>query len=107
MERKEMRDEIPNCPHIKHCHCYPEEEKAANAIGTTHCVCGESEKALRGWINNRIQTPMTPAQREWCLKEIDNVEGFDRLDYLNETDAQLALGVISAWKSYCEDKGLL
>lgn len=100
-------NEMPNCPEVAHCHCYPEQEREANARGTTHCVCGESEKALRGWLNERIPTPMTAEQREWCLREIDSVEGFDRKDYYGTSDAVLAAGVLSAWQDYCRDKGLL
>ena len=99
--------EMPNCPQTTHCHCYPDEEMRARAIGATHCVCGESEKALRGWLNGRITTPMTPEQREWCYQEIDSVEAHDRKDYESGTDVELAKGVLSAWQEYCQDKGLL
>lgn len=75
-------------------------------LGCTHCVCGESEKALRGWLNGRITTPMTPEQRQWCYKEIDSIEGYDRADYDKATDAELAMGVLSAWQDFCRDKGL-
>lgn len=101
-----MPDEMPNCPHVAHCHCYPQEEKEANQRGETHCVCGVSEKALRGWLNGRIQTPMTPEQREWCYKEIDAIEAHDRADYEKGTDSELAMGVLNAWMDYCRDKGL-
>lgn len=100
-------DEMPNCPQVEHCHCYPEDEQQAKARGETHCVCGETEKALRGWLNGRITTPMTPEQREWCYSEIDAVEAHDREDYLAGTDAELAGGVLNAWQEYCRDKGLL
>lgn len=105
----ETMNEMPNCPQVDYCHCYPEEERQANARGATHCVCGESEKALRGWLNKRITTPMTPEQREWCYGEIDQVEWHDRKDYEQGTDAELAVGVLGAWQSYCDcvDKGLL
>lgn len=100
-------DEMPNCPVVSHCHCFPEQERQANERGVTHCVCGETEKALRGWLNGRITQPMTPAQREWCYAEIDAVEAHDREDYIAGTDAELAMGVLGAWQAYCEDKGLL
>jgi len=100
-------DEMPNCPVVEHCHCYPQEELEANNRGKTHCVCGITEKALRGWINGRIVTPMTIEQREWCYSEIDSVEAHDREDYLKGTDFKLAIGVLSAWKDYCQDKGLI
>jgi len=89
--------EMPNCPAVDFCHCY----------GTPdHCVCGSSEKALRGWLNGRISQPMSAEQREWCFSEIDLIEGYDRKDYEGSTDANLAMGVLSAWLEYCRDKGL-
>lgn len=100
-------DEMPNCPHVAHCHCFPDDERQAQERNETHCVCGETEKALRGWIAGRITTPMTPAQREWCYSEIDSVEAHDREDYLAGTDAELARGVLGAWQAYCIDKGLM
>lgn len=98
---------MPSCPSVAYCHCFPEEEQAANERGKTHCVCGESEKALRGWSNGRITAPMTLEQREWCLTEIDNVEGRDRSDYEKATDGELARYVLDAWVDYCRDKGLI
>lgn len=100
-------NEMPNCPMVAYCHCYPEEEQQANARNETHCVCGESEKALRGWMSGRLITPMTPEQREWCYGEIDSVEAHDRQDYVTGTDAELARGVLNAWLEYCQDKGLV
>lgn len=90
--------EIPNCPLVDHCYCY----------GTTEpCICGMTEKALRGWSGGSIKERMTPEQRDWCLNEIDNTEGYRREDYQTTTDELLANGVLSAWVDYCRDKGLL
>lgn len=100
-------DEMPHCPAVDHCHCYPAGEFQANKSGCTHCVCGITEKALRGWINERFALKMTPEQREWCYNEIDSVEAHDREDYVKGTDAELAMAVLSAWQDYCQDKGLL
>lgn len=100
-------NEMPNCPVVNHCHCYPQEEQEARSRGVTHCVCGDSEKALRGWLNGRIATPMTPEQREWCYREIDSVEAHDREDYVTATDSELAMGVLNSWMDYCRDKGML
>lgn len=91
-------NEMPNYPRVNHCHCYGTPE---------HCVCGETEKALRGWCNGRITQKMTPDQREWCLQEIDSVEGYERQHYQTCSDELLANGVLSAWVDYCRDKGLL
>jgi len=100
-------NEIPDCPIINYCHCYPDQEREANDRGCSMCVCGDTEKALRGWMSGRITAPMTPEQREWCLSEIGSVEGYDRADYEGETDAGLARNVIGAWMDYCRDKGSL
>lgn len=71
------------------------------------CVCGETERALRAYITKQPMPAMTPAQRAWCLSEIDLVEGYDRKDYEQETDAGVARGVLNAWTDFCRDKGLL
>lgn len=100
-------NEIPNCPQIDHCHCYPEEERQAIEAGTTYCVCGESEKALRGWMSGRITQPMTRKQREWCLREIEGVEGWERKDHEDAGESDLARSVLFAWRDYCRDKGMM
>lgn len=56
--------------------------------------------------NWRIKDKMTPEQREWCLSEIDNVEGYERSNYATLPDDLLANGVLCAWMDYCRDKGL-
>lgn len=100
-------NEIPNCPQCSGCHCYPEEEKAANLAGGTHCICGDTEKALRRWANGSLIVPMTKEQRDWCLEEIDGVEGYSKADYQNDSDGELARIVLTAWSDYCREKGLL
>lgn len=50
---------------------------------------------------------MTPDQREWCLVEIESVEGFDRKQHEGSADADLAREVLAAWLEYCRDKGML
>jgi len=70
------------------------------------CVCGATEKALRGWANKRLTTPMTQEQREWCLAEIGSVEGYTAKDYIKCDDDHLALSVLTAWMDYCRDKGM-
>ena len=65
---------------------------------------GESELfAFQDKDNTRV---MTIHEREWCLQQIDKVEGFDRAAYEKSDDAQLARGVLHAWLSFCQDKGL-
>lgn len=66
--------------------------------------------ALRAWCNpkNGVEIPpMTPEQREWCLNEIDTVEGYERKHYEGSPDELVANGVLSAWVDYCRDKGLI
>lgn len=88
---------IPNPPPTPTCPCYGP---------GGNCVCGDDEIFLRGWVAG-VLPPMTPPQREWCLDEIAQVEGFSRKDYEEATDEMLARGVLSAWTSYCRDKGLI
>ena len=69
------------------------------------CVCPTTERALRAIKDADVQ--LTPEQREWCLSEIDRVEGYDRREHESNTDRQLAHSVICAWTDYARDKGLL
>ena len=71
------------------------------------CVCQDLERALRAYTAGYPMPPMTPEQREWCLAEVDRVEGYSREDYLTATDEQLARAVLLSWASYCQDIGLL
>jgi hypothetical protein len=50
---------------------------------------------------------MTPEQREWCLNEIGQIEGYERDEHIPDSDADLARTVLHAWTDYCRDKGLL
>ena len=50
---------------------------------------------------------MTPEQREFCLSEIDRVEGYERKGLEDVSDQVLASDTLSAWVDYCRDKGLL
>lgn len=69
------------------------------------CVCSNMEKGLR--VVTRGQATMTPEQREWCLREIDRVEGYTRADYEAYDDATIARGVFSSWIDFARDKGLI
>ena len=72
------------------------------------CVCSIDERVLRAYSRSDILLEtMTPEQRDWCLSEIESVEGYDRADYESSDDADLARGVLDAWQDYCRDKGLL
>jgi hypothetical protein len=71
------------------------------------CVCSPAERALRAYAYGAAPLPMTDTQRNACLMEIGGVEGYDREDYLDATDQELAHGVLSAWTDYCRDLGLL
>lgn len=69
------------------------------------CECGPQERYLRAVT--RGDAILNPGQREWCLSEIDQVEGYSRADYAHEEDDAIARGVLSAWTDYARDKGLL
>lgn len=84
------------------CQCY------LNPVLAEQCECPDAERALRAWTGQSPLVPaMTPEQREWCLSEIDSVEGYRRSDYESDTDAHVARGVLDAWTDFCRDKGLL
>jgi hypothetical protein len=71
------------------------------------CVCAAREKAIRFIIEDGEAPPLTDEQREWCLAEIDRVEGFSREDCADMHDMDLAQTVLDAWTDYCRDKGLI
>jgi hypothetical protein len=93
-----MPSEIPACPQVP-CSC---------VFAETHleCVCGPTERALRFWSQEPGRVLMSEPQRQWCLREIDGVEGHNRLDYEGCSDAALAGAVLHAWRDYARDKGL-
>lgn len=69
------------------------------------CVCPDTEKALRAVAHSGAA--LNAEQREWCLREIGRVEGYDRKEHESATDRDLAHTVICAWTDYARDKGLL
>ena len=71
------------------------------------CLCLPVERVLRAYMAQAPMPALTPEQREACLEEIALVEGYDRHDYEESDDQELARGVLSAWVDYCRDKGLL
>lgn len=73
----------------------------------SECICPLCERALRAWSNGSLKIGMTPDQREFCLSEIDSVEGYRREDYESYSESDLARGVLDAWRDYCRDKGML
>lgn len=91
--------EMPNLPSAP-CACWDPQDQAE--IG---CVCGDSERVLRHIV--RTHGKLSDDQREWCLREIDQVEGHSRADFKLCDDATIAAGVMSAWVDYARDKGLL
>jgi hypothetical protein len=91
--------EMPNLPEVP-CRCWSTEVLEENG-----CICGPSERVLRGVKNGDAR--LTDEQREWCLGEIDKVEGYSRDEYDIADDFTLANGVLCAWTDYCRDKGLL
>ncbi len=76
--------------------------------GHDPCVCLREERVLRAYLGSYGDLPpMTSTEREWCLEEIDSVEGYSRSDYENASDSDLANGVLSAWLTFCRDTGLM
>lgn len=89
--------EMPNLPDTD-CKCWDPNDDCG-------CVCGVTEKVLRAVV--RQDVGLTPEHREWCLNEINSIEGYSRADYESEEDRYLANGVLCAWTDYARDKGLL
>lgn len=72
------------------------------------CVCPQAERVLRAYTReDPTLDAMGIVEREWCLSEIDRVEGYRREDYTTVEDAALAGGVLDAWRDFARDKGLL
>lgn len=69
------------------------------------CACLPAERALRAI--SRGDYELTDSAREWCLGQIDSVEGYERSQYEGDADRHVARGVLDAWTDYCRDKGLL
>jgi hypothetical protein len=78
---------------------------ACCANGDHECICGPDERAIRAVIRGEIT--MTETQREYCLAEIGQVEGYDRAEHVSDTDVQLARNVLGAWTDFARDKGML
>ena len=91
----------PTFPRIVGCPCFGSEYAGA-------CICGDIEKVMRAYGSpNFNPAPMTPEQRDWCFKELDDIEGHSRLDGgENPTDEMLSRCMLSAWQDYARDKGL-
>lgn len=81
------------------CWCFNGEE----------CICGDEEKVLRHYAAGKPLPPMTPAQREWCISEIDSSEegAADRQELEKLSDKDLADATIRGWKNYATSQGML
>jgi hypothetical protein len=74
--------------------------------GTDECqYCPKEERALRA-ISAGQYRPMSEAERDYCKRQIAAVEGYSGAD-AEGADADVARTVISAWRDYCRDKGML
>lgn len=71
------------------------------------CVCGPTERVLRAHMHPQWNVePLTEEQRAWCVAEIRSIEGWS--DYqMPVKDSVLASDVLSAWRDYARDKGLI
>lgn len=72
-----------------------------------YCICSPAERALRAWAYNDYKEIMNQEQRNWCLGQINKVEGYDALSCAGLSDKWLAWEVLRAWTDYCRDKGLM
>lgn len=97
--REKSMLEMPNLPEAT-CRCW--EPEHPYDVG---CICGDSERVLRAIQRGEVK--LDDEQREWCMQEIDKVEGYSRAHYDMADDYMLASGVLCAWTDYCRDKGLL
>lgn len=76
--------------------------------GNGGCACAPMERALRAWSGGYEGIPaMTAEQRNACLDEIGQVEGWIRSEHADLSDGDLARNVLSAWMDFCRDKGLI
>jgi hypothetical protein len=87
------------------CHCYTAED-----LASLSCQCDSTERLLRwhAYAGPLKPTPLTPAQRAWCIEQINSVEGHsasDSHDGVLVPDKDLARYVMSAWQDNARDKG--
>lgn len=74
--------------------------------GHAECVgCPKEERALRAICAGQYRL-MTPAERDYCKRQIASVEGYTEAD-AEGSDPEVARTVLNAWRDYCRDKGLL
>ncbi len=76
------------------------------------CPCADAqgvgagaERVLRHIVH--VGGKLTDRQREWCMSEINKVEGHCSADVVQADDATVAAEVLCAWLDYCRDKGML
>lgn len=71
------------------------------------CVCEKTERLLRAYayVDAGTHPPLTPEQREWCLKQLDRVEGYGRDGFKDNDDMWLCRTVLNAWADFAKDKG--
>ena len=95
--------------HPAPCCMDPEDTGAANGpVVGSGCSCMREERMLHAYSGGYGNLPpMTAEERNWCLDEIESVEGYRRQDYEASSDAGLARGVLCAWTDFCRDKGQL
>lgn len=69
------------------------------------CACDRLERIVRAHSCGRLQ-PMSEQQRAWCFAEVRSIEGWS--DYqMPVKDSCLASDVLSAWRTYAQDKGFI
>ena len=78
--------------------------QATCCMGWENCVCGNEERVIRGYIRGEVTTPMTDAQREYCISTADWAgEGhFNRKELSEMKDRELATALLEAWLMYAQ-----
>lgn len=72
------------------------------------CPCSADERVLRAYANERDMPPMTEAQRQACIADIVRCEEGATADgWTVATDADLASGVLNAWRTCARDMGMV
>lgn len=75
--------------------------------GMPFCGGTQERERLRARLVREAPSmpPMNAAQREWCLQQIELVEGYRRQDYVALDSRDLAKGVLDAWTENARDMG--
>lgn len=76
--------------------------QATCCMGWENCLCGNEERAIRGYVRGEVTDPMAMEQREYCITTADWAgEGhYNRKELSEMTDKELAEALLNAWRMY-------